>query len=146
MKKEILQLCRQMVATKVAAIDREMADLQESANSDTKSAMGDKYETGRAMIQLEQENLYERKSQLMEQSQMLSKLSSAICHEAIPGALVTTDMGVFYISAGLGKLDVEGRQVFAVSPDSPIARQMFGKKAGDPFEINGKVVAITTIS
>ena len=54
------------------------------------------------------------------------------------GAAVETDRIIYFISISFGKLPVEGaKPVYALSPVSPAAQAMLGKRAGEVFEING---------
>ena len=52
-KRKLYQHCINFVDKRIAAAKETIAMAQESANEDTKSSAGDKYETGRAMAQLE---------------------------------------------------------------------------------------------
>jgi len=57
---------------------------------------------------------------------------------AIPGSLVITDNGKFYLSISAGALTLNGEGYFAVSPASPIGAKLLGRKTGDEFNLNGK--------
>ncbi|MWD30855.1 3-oxoacyl-ACP synthase, partial [Aquicoccus sp. SCR17] len=56
-KEQLLKFCWDYVDTRTERLKKSAAALQESLNSETKSSAGDKHETGRAMVQLEQEKL-----------------------------------------------------------------------------------------
>ena len=56
-KESLLHFCQDYVRQKQEVLKKRGASLQESLNSETKSSAGDKHETGRAMVQLEQEKL-----------------------------------------------------------------------------------------
>jgi len=112
---------------------------EQASNDDTKSSAGDKYETGRAMMQQEKDR---NTTQLNE----ANKLMVALNHISIKGnsnvietgSLVITDNGRFYIAISAGTLVVDGESYFAVSPASPIGLKLKGLKAGDGFDLNGK--------
>ncbi|MEQ8925300.1 MAG: 3-oxoacyl-ACP synthase [Fulvivirga sp.] len=142
MKKRVLAACKQAVAIKLADLKNQLKDLQESANDDSKSAMGDKYETGRAMVHLEQENLMTRYSELSNQLETLHALSTEDTTTIQNGSLINTDHGKFYMSVGLGKIDLESDSVFAIASNSPIGKELFGKSAGTSVMVNGRTYTI----
>ena len=55
-KAKLYDSCLKLVDERVAHIEDAMRNAQASANEETKSSAGDKYETGRAMMHLEKEN------------------------------------------------------------------------------------------
>lgn len=138
-----LAFVEQRIATCQAAIDA----AQESANSETKSSAGDKYETGRAMAQNERDR---NAVQLHEAKQLLGELQridpAKACDAVRPGALVGTSMGRFYVSISAGKLTVEGVDYFAVSAAAPVAQALSGKRAGDAVTFNGKPIRIESVA
>lgn len=124
-----------------------MRAAQESANSETKSSAGDKYETGRAMAQLERD----RHAQLLADAQrMLADLEKinpdATSLIVVPGSLVQTARGSFYISISAGKLTVDGADYFAVSAASPIGALLLGKRAGDAVVFNRMNYTVLSVS
>lgn len=147
MKVELYQLCVEFVENRIALFSGAINDAQEGANSQTKSSAGDKHETGRAMAQLETEK---NAQQLMEAKKLravLSQIDPKKLTETIElGSLVETSNGWFYIAISAGKLVHEGTMVFAVSPTSPIGRELLGKKKGDQLKFNGRPIAIKIVS
>ncbi|WP_167851955.1 3-oxoacyl-ACP synthase [Hymenobacter elongatus] len=119
---------------------------QESANSETKSSAGDKYETGRAMAQNERDrNLVQLQQGRQLQGELQRIDPSKPCDTVRPGALVKTSMGWFFISISAGKLTVEGTDYFAVSAAAPVAAALSGKRAGEEAVFNGKSVRVEQI-
>ena len=53
LKSTLQSLCREYLSAKMDGIKAAVAELQAAANNETKSTAGDKYETGREMIQQE---------------------------------------------------------------------------------------------
>ncbi len=146
MKRKILTTCLQQVTDKLKNLKGAIADLQESAGEDSKSSVGDKYETSRAMIHLEQENLMTQYNELTKVHGLLSQIrSDSVLDVGMVGALIETNNGNFYISVGLGKIEIDGYNVFAIAPNSPIGSAFLGKKAGSKIELNGRDYVITKI-
>jgi len=54
-----------------------------------------------------------------------------------PGSVVVTDKKTFFVSASIEKFYVEGKEIFGLSLESPLYKQMQGKKKGDDFTCRG---------
>lgn len=145
-KTQLHALCAAFVGQRVAAAQAAMLTAQESANSETKSSAGDKYETGRAMAQEERNRNAVQLQQALQLQGELARINPTIlCAAVRPGALVTTSLGQFFISISAGKLTVAGQDYFAVSAAAPLAVALSGKQAGEQVLFNGKPVTIRQI-
>jgi hypothetical protein len=134
-KRLVHQALIKRMKEEVAALSDTLRSIQFSANNETKSTAGDKYETGRAMAQLEIEKiaglLREKEKSLM----VVSGLSVDPMTHIGPGALVQTSMGWFYISVNGGEVPATLGTIRCISPASPLAMAMRGKKPGDGFQL-----------
>lgn len=119
---------------------------EQSSAEDTKSSAGDKYETGREMLQQEKDR---GMAQLTEANKLLVALqrisTSGTATKAEEGSVVITDNGSFYIAISAGSLTLDSKIYFAVSAASPIGAKMLGCKVGDEFGLNGKVYKVKEI-
>ena len=123
---------------KLGMLLSEMDETNSSLSTASKSSVGDKHETARAMIQLEQERLSKQITQskhLLEILMAIDPLSKS--DQVQSGSLVKTNRGNFYISVGLGKIVVNDQDVFCLSPLTPMGQILLGKKSGDHFNLNG---------
>ena len=128
------------------SLQADMAALQESRQADTKSSAGDQHETARAMMDQELQQLNQQREKALRNQSELQQLTDAPCEVAARGAAVETERIIYFISISFGKLPVEGvKPVYALSPVSPAAQAMLGKRAGECFEINGARHAILSI-
>ena len=145
-KEKLFNHCRQLVNEKIAVLEQSMKDFQEAANEDSKSSMGDKYETNRAMMHLEKEKAATQLNQMQKMRQLLDtlKIDKKTEHAAI-GSLVTTEKGKYFLSIGLGPIDFENEQYFVISAASPIGQAMVGKKVGEDVEFRGGKDRISAI-
>ncbi|PKF74076.1 hypothetical protein [Chryseobacterium sp. PMSZPI] len=134
-KQEIINIVKSKITDKIQYFENLIAETRAS-NNDTKSSMGDKYETGREMLQQEINNLQRQLNEVLNQQFILQKISSEPSDKVQNGALVKTNKGLFYISASLGEIIVENQKIMTVSAESPLVKAMFGKKMGDAFTIN----------
>ena len=119
--------------------------LQASANQETKSSAGDKYETGRAMAQQE---IDMARQQIHQTEKLLAVLQNIVERKsivAIPGSLVTTSGGIFYLAISIGKITHGSSDYFIVSADSPIGSLLMGKRSGDRFTRNGNEYIVHSI-
>jgi len=145
--KELLYThCMNYVLDRISRIKLEIKKAQSSANEETKSSAGDKYETGRAMAQLEIEK---NTKQLAEAEKLLGMLNSMLAENTssviIPGSLILTDKGVFYIAISIGQVTIDQNSYFIIAPDSPIGKVFMGKKNGDIVEWNKVTYSIKSI-
>jgi transcription elongation GreA/GreB family factor len=124
---------------KQQVLQEALSQATEASNQDSKSSAGDKHETGKAMMQLEQEKLGKQLQDINTQIELLHKIAdSKNKSSAQLGSLVTTNHGRFYLAIGLGKIEIDVTPYFIISPQSPIGLQMVGKKVGEGFEVNGR--------
>jgi hypothetical protein len=145
-KPQLHTACLAYVQERIDACQAAIQAAQESANSETKSSAGDKYETGRAMAQNERDRNTVQLRQAQQLQGELARINPELaCDTVRPGALVQTGLGHFYISISAGKLAVGGLEYFAVSPSAPVAAALQGKRAGEQVLFNGKPVKIIAI-
>lgn len=134
MKQQLLTLLKTQFDTRVQAALEAMQNAQDSANEETKSSAGDKYETGRAMAQIERDRHAQLFDQLRQERAVLDRIDPDFVFQRVGlGALVTTSVGVFFVSVSAGMVVVEGQKVIAMSPQSPLGASLMGKQAGDSF-------------
>lgn len=146
MKTALYNHCWELASDKVNALEAELVSMREAVQSESKSTAGDKHETGRAMIHLEQEKLQKQLAEAQSIVAELEQIKPDQKFETVQkGALVQTNRAAFYIAVGLGKINLNGTDIFVVSSQSPIAKQMLGKRSAESFNMNGTEYAITSI-
>lgn len=131
-KESICRQLNEMLAAKIEMTASAISSLRTAKNSDTKSSAGDKYETGRAMIQME----LDKEEQQLNQSIRLKNELAAIhlekkYNQVEFGSLVETNQGIYFISIPLGKITVADQDFFVLSLASPIGKLLEGKKVGE---------------
>lgn len=129
--------CENQVNEKLNLLSTELHEALEAGNNETKSTAGDKHETGRAMAQLEQENLRKQIGQLQEVMATLEQLKqNQLFDTALAGAMIETETMLLYLGAPIGSISIDNKQVFAISLASPLGQLIFKKKAGEVFSFN----------
>ncbi|MEJ2879978.1 3-oxoacyl-ACP synthase [Pedobacter sp. GR22-6] len=139
-KETLYQLCLEFIEQRIQTAETALEQAREASNDDTKSSAGDKYETSREMMQQD----IDRNKRLLMDAQENMRILKAVeintekSDRVKHGSLVATDQGWFYISVSAGHLVAEGKDVFAISPASPIGKLLLDRKKGDAFSFNGK--------
>lgn len=145
-KSVLHQYCLDHIHQRIETIQQQLASITESRNNETKSSVGDKYETGRAMLQLE-----EGKAQVQLQTsflllQRLLQIKPDQTNEQVEtGALVYTNRGIFFLAIGIGKLVHDGKVYYGISEEAPIAKAMLRQKAGSVVQFQEKALEIKEI-
>ena len=147
LKEQLYKMCIDYVQKRINEAKLGIEDAQYAAIEETKSSAGDKYETGREMMQQETD----RNQGLLNEANKLMVALSRVNYNttsttADAGSLVTTNNGSFFVAISAGSLTVDGKTFFVVSPASPIGAKLAGRKAGDEFSLNGRDYRIESIS
>lgn len=124
-----------------------MASLKESLGAESKSSAGDKHETGRAMIHLEQERVQDTVGRLEHMRGIL--IQRAFQDKAIqrvsPGALVETTGPWVLVGVPLGKVQLPDTLVLCVGAEAPLAQQWRGAQPGDQVALGPQKLTIQAI-
>ena len=120
--------------------------LTEDSKNDAKGSAGDKHETALSMMHIEQEKLNHKLSEVLAQKAILDKMNPLKVTETIAqGSLVKANGIYLYLSVALPKVAIEGVNVIALSPQSPLGSKLMGNPIGFTFEINGTHYTIESI-
>lgn len=139
LKAQLHQACDTLLQQRLDGIAQRLQDLRESLTQETKSSVGDKYETSRAMVHLEQEKLLQQQGVLRKQQQQLQQIKGQVAQSTIQlGSLVKTNKGHYYLSVPLGKVLLDGQSYYALSLAAPLGKQLLGNKVGATVEFNGQ--------
>ncbi len=127
-----------------AISDIELA--KESRDNETKSSVGDKYETGRAMVQFELEKLTIQLNKTIELKNEISKMDLVKKFDSVEfGCLAFTNRENYFISKGIGKIECEKQNFYCISLASPMGKILHRKKVNDKFIFQEKEVEIIKI-
>ncbi len=119
---------------------------KESRDNETKSSVGDKYETGRTLMQqeVEKNRVLLHKTELLKAE--LEKIDVNKKYDNVEfGSLVKTNQHNYFISAALGKITVDETTCFSISLASPIGKALHEKKQGDSVIFQGKEIKIIQV-
>jgi transcription elongation GreA/GreB family factor len=146
LKELLYQQCLDYVQKRMDAAEQGIKEAQQASKDDTKSSAGDKYETGRAMMQQETDRNMAQLNEANKLKVALNQISTSVTTKQVEnGSVVLTNNGNFYMAISAGTLLVDSLSYFAISPASPIGLKLKGLKATDQFTLNGKDYKITTV-
>ena len=145
-KQKLFEACEQYVQDRIQRVSSAMKDLENDLENESKSSAGDKYETGREMINIEWNKLSNQLQQFKMLQEALEKARKRKSSEQIQlGSLIKTNMANYIVAIPAGQIDVDGEKYFAIGANSPIAQILHGKKAGEDFSFNGKTNRIVSV-
>ena len=128
----------QLVQDRIDVFKDMIVALTEDSKNDAKGSAGDKHETALSMMHIEQEKLNRKLREVLDQKTVLDKIDATTNAETIiVGSLVKANGIYLYLSVALPKIAVDGINVIALSPQSPLGNKLMGNQEGFTFEING---------
>ena len=146
LKNILLVKCREYVESRIATAQQAKDDAQAAANEESKSSVGDKYETGRSMMQIEGEKAAHQLAEALKLKNILDRLlPGARSEKVIVGSLVITDANKVFIAIGIGKLNVDNDEVLVVAPTSPLGKVLMGHSANDRVFFNNVAMIIREV-
>lgn len=136
-KEKLLEYCKATLRRKIELISFSMDEISGSMENETKSSAGDKHETSRARMQSEHEKLAWQLDELKAQYELLNQVDLKRATDVVSSQnLVITNRSTFFITIPLGKVDLEEKTVYVISPNSPIAKKLLGLKVGEELMVN----------
>lgn len=135
---KLLSACRGYVEERISRIRTAIDDLEGALKLETKCSMGDKYETGRAMLHLEFEKLAAQLEQLQRLKKTLTLITEKVPSQEVTfGSVVYTSKVNYFLAIPAGEIKLEDNRFFAVGANSPIAKAIMTKRKGEKFFFNG---------
>ncbi len=145
-KQELHQHYQQLVQDRIDIFRDMIAALTEDSKNDAKGSAGDKHETALSMMHIEQEKLNSKLKECLDQKAIFDRIDATQIHnKSAFGSLVTTNKLTVYISTALPKITFKNQNIFAVSPQSPLAEKLLGNQVGFEFDMNGVQYVILEI-
>lgn len=145
-KQQLIAYCSSFIEDQLNHVQTVIDSANESAKNESKSSAGDKHETGKSLLQLEQENNAQLLNNMLSQKRIISLLQNhEVTGQISLGSLVETDQGAYFIAIGIGKVQVKQKDYFVISPSSPVGLAFKNKKKGDEVTFNGKSMQILEV-
>ncbi|MDH3708920.1 MAG: hypothetical protein OER04_03470 [Cyclobacteriaceae bacterium] len=139
LKEQAHDQCVLWVQQKIDILQQSIRQTRQSASAETKSSMGDKYETAQAMLHLEKEKYQSQLQQVLKLERVLHQISISANHTKIDlGSFLDTDQGYFYLSIAAGELPLGQTSFIAISPASPLGLEFKQAAVDTPFNFRGR--------
>lgn len=145
-KKRLLEACLAPVRSRIEQINGSLEQAREASLQETKSSAGDKYETGREMMRIQSDmqalHLYEAQDLL----HRLEQVDVLEVHTTVrSGAVVRTEVGLYFISQSLGPVILDGVEYQTMSLASPLGKALKGLRVGDQTVFREGTVSVLDI-
>ena len=124
LKKSLVEYSKNRLEIKLKELTVIYQSLIDSIQTDSKSSAGDKHETFKSMMHIEQEKMQTQIKMINQQINTINQLKVEKKNRIENGTLIVTDSKVFFIAASLGLVTISGQSFFIVSLDSPIIQFM----------------------
>lgn len=145
-KQQLMAACEAYVEQKLETVQKAIDDLEAALKLETKCSMGDKYETGRAMLHLEFEKLAGQHEGFRKLRKTIRMIPAGRKDEKITfGSAVKTSAANYFVAIPAGELDLDGEKFYAVGASSPIAQVLSGKAPGEKIQFNGREILVQEI-
>ena len=146
-KEEIHQTLIKQLEEQIQQAVRDLGLAKESRDSDTKSSAGDKYETGREMMQREMDKLNASVDIYRQQLIKLKSIDPLKTTDFVThGSCIKTNFETYYMAIGMGQMQIASETIYVISPESPLGTLLMGKKVGDTIELRGRQINIKQLT
>jgi transcription elongation GreA/GreB family factor len=147
LRERLYAACSSHLEERINSLLKEIKDLEQALRNEAKSSAGDKYETGREMINAELHKLglqleSFRKMKLNLGRIALNKPSDTVA----PGAVVKTTAGNYYLAVPAGEITVDGKKYYTLGIQAPFAQAMLGKSVGESISWNDRSFEILELA
>lgn len=132
-KETLRNFVSDLINGKIKTLEFYLAFTMEASRDIKKTS---KYESLREEIQEEIYHLNKQMHSLKTMQQTMKKVISSPTSIIQLGSLIITNKARFYISVSLGEFFFENQRFYAISPESPMAKAMWGKSVDGEFELN----------
>ena len=146
-KEELIAYCTSFIESQINHVQTVINSAKESAQNESKSSAGDKHETGKSMMQLEQENNAILLDKMLSQKRVITHLVAHKTSEIVSlGSIVETTNGTYYIALGIGVVKLNKKDYFVISPSAPVGKLFIGKTINDTVKFNQKTIQILNVA
>lgn len=145
-KQQLVKACEDFVEERIGRIQLAIKDLEDALKLETKCSMGDKYETGRAMLHLEFEKLSAQHAEYQKLRKTLRLVHPKKIEKIVTfGCVVKTSQFNYFIAIPAGEIVVASEKYYAIGANAPIARLLIGKKEQEKVTLNNHELLIAQV-
>lgn len=145
-KEKLHQKILNILDKKIEVAKRTIEAAKESRDNETKCTVGDKYETGRTMMNFELEKSRVLLNKTLNTKNELLQIDLHKKNDKVTlGSLVFTTNGNYFMAIGIGKIEVANATYYSISLASPIGKLLNNKKVGYKFQFQEKEITVLEI-
>jgi hypothetical protein len=145
LKLSLHKACLKQLQDKIDILQSEFKVYKEAAANESKSTAGDKHDTSRSMMQLEQEKMGVQLKDLMNQKKVMLSVEQELDNkDSSLGKIIYTNQGNFFISIFAKPIEIDGQLFIPISMQAPVAKLLNSVK-GKSFSFNGKAYNVVSI-
>jgi transcription elongation GreA/GreB family factor len=135
-KQDVWLAAKLLQETRLLETEDAIKKVRESGNNESKSSMGDKYETGKAMSQNEIFMLSQQQENLQQEYRKLLQIKPDKTSQLVEiGSLVQTEKTYCLIAAAIGTVILHGHKIAIISEISPLAKLLIGKTVDQQIKL-----------
>jgi hypothetical protein len=144
LKKQILQACIDQQNKAKTNLKQVIEEASEGAED--YGMPKDMYDSYRNQLMSKRDMYSQQLQKINEQVKILERVDlSKLCTKVQFGAVVITSSQKLFISAGIGKVKVDGNEYYAISALVPFFQAIENKTSGDEFEFRGRKEKIVEV-
>ncbi len=143
-KEKLLAKCIELKEESESHLLTDMKEAEKSANE--YGPARDRYDSFRPQLMRKRNMLAKQLSAIDEELRFLRQMKFENKYStAESGAIVVLQSQTIFILLGIGKIDMDNKPYYVISPVVPLATAMKNSKAGDSFSFRGKKMKIIEI-
>ena len=144
MKEKLLAYCIKHEEAAIRQLQDAIDDAQKQSND--YGAPKDRYDAFRTKMMRQRDMFAQQQAKANTVLNTLLKIPTDTKYEKVEfGAVVITNKQKLFISAGIGKIEMDEDQFYAISPVVPIYKALEGKTEGEEVFFNGMKIIIEEI-
>ena len=146
LKKDLKQFACDILLDRIKSSKIAMEEAQLAANEEGKSSVGDKYETSRAMSQIERDIHAKQLESAQRELNIIQQTDVSLFHNHVEqGSIVISGNEKYFFLSGLGPKETPMGKIFFLSITSPLGKLFSGKRAGEKIKFDSREIAIENL-
>jgi len=144
LKQNLLDECRSIQEKAIESSKAAMDEAQLALNEYGPNK--DRYDSFRDQLIGKRDMFAAQYQKALTECSVLKKIDPGNINDCVEfGAVIMTEKSNFFVSISTGKIELDGKIFYAISPAVPLFKVMEGKKQGEVFEFNGQKQTITEV-
>jgi chaperonin cofactor prefoldin len=144
LKENLLNYCIKHQEDAIKRLQKEIDDAQKMAND--YGAPKDRYDSFRTKMMRQRDMFAQQQAKANTVLNTLHKIPLDKKFNKVEfGAVVITNKQKLFVSAGIGKIETEDGDFYAISPVVPIYKALEGKTEGDEALFNGMKIVVEEV-